>query len=72
MGKMPSIGVNGQYLSESLAIINYLESVKPSPTLIPADPYAAAKAVELACHIKLNVELVARRCLPEALFYTPV
>ena len=23
MGKMPSIGVNGQYLSESLAIINY-------------------------------------------------
>jgi glutathione S-transferase len=49
-----------------------LESVKPSPTLIPEDPFAAAKAVELACHIKLNVELVARRCLPEALFNTPV
>ena len=24
--------------------------------------------IELICHIKLDVELVARRCLPEALF----
>ena len=24
--------------------------------------------MELICHMKLNVELVARRCLPEALF----
>ena len=72
MGKMPSIGVNGQYISESLAIIDYLERLQPSPSMVPADPFAAAKAVELACHIKLNVELVARRCLPEALFNTPV
>ena len=36
------------------------------------DAGAAGKTLELAMHIKLNVELVARRCLPELLFKTPV
>ena len=70
MGKMPSIEVDGQFLSESIAIFNYLEQL--SPGLLPSDPFAAAKAMELACHLKLDVELVARRCLPEALFNQPV
>jgi glutathione S-transferase len=68
MGKMPSIGVDGRYMSESLAIATYLERLQPEPALLPADPFAAGKVVELACHIKLDVELVARRCLPEAFF----
>ena len=68
MGKMPSIEVDGQYMSESLAIAQYLETLVPSPSLWPADPFQAGKVMELICHMKLNVELVARRCLPEALF----
>lgn len=68
MGKMPSIEVNGQFLSESLAIASYLERAQPQPALLPADPFAAAKVAELVCHLKLDVELVARRCLPEAFF----
>ena len=68
MGKMPSIGVDGQYLSESLAIAAYLDRIAPEPAMLPSDPFAAAKVVELVCHIKLDIELVARRCLPEALF----
>lgn len=68
MGKMPSIGVDGRYMSESLAIASYLERLQPEPALLPADPFAAGKVVELTCHIKLDVELVARRCLPEAFF----
>ncbi len=68
MGKMPSIGVDGQFMSESLAIATYLERLQPTPTLLPEDPFAAGKVMELACHIKLDVELVARRCLPEAFF----
>lgn len=72
MGKMPSIEVNGRYLSESLAIFNYVERIQPEPPLLPSDPFEAAKAMELACHIKLDVELVARRCLPELLFNKPV
>ncbi len=72
MGKMPSIEVDGRFLSESLAIFHYLEQTQPEPALLPSDPFAAAKVMELVCHIKLDVELVARRCLPEMLFGKPV
>jgi glutathione S-transferase len=72
MGKMPSIGVDGQYLSESLAIAAYLDRIAPEPALLPSDPFAAAKVIELVCHLKLDVELVARRCLPQLLFKKPV
>lgn len=68
MGKMPSIGVDGGYLSESLAIATYLERLAPEPRLLPEDPFAAGKVMEIICHTKLDVELVARRCLPEAMF----
>ena len=68
MGKMPSIGVDGKFLSESLAIAAYLDRLQPEPALLPADPFEAAKVIELICHMKLDVELVARRCLPEAFF----
>ena len=68
MGKMPSIGVDGQYMSESLAIAAYLDRIAPEPALLPTDPFTAGKVIELTCHIKLDVELVARRCLPEVLF----
>ena len=67
-GRMPSIGVDGRYMSETLAIATYLDRLQPEPALLPADPFAAGKVMELVCHIKLDVELVARRCLPEALF----
>jgi glutathione S-transferase len=72
MGKMPSIEVNGRFMSESLAIFNYLERLQPEPALLPKDPFASGKTLELACHIKLDVELVARRFLPEVLFKKPV
>ena len=72
MGKMPSIEVEGRFLSESLAIFHYLENLAPEPALLPADPFDAAKVMELCCHLKLDVELVARRCLPELLFKKPV
>jgi glutathione S-transferase len=72
MGKMPSIEVDGRFLSESLAIFAYLERLQPDPAMLPSDPFEAGKALELACHIKLDVELVARRCLPEVLMGQPV
>lgn len=72
MGKMPSIEVDGRFMSESLAIFTYLERLQPEPALLPSDPWAAGKVMELVCHIKLDIELVARRCLPELLFNKPV
>ena len=68
MGKMPSIEVDGQYMSESLAIITYLEQMSDNSPLIPTDPFQAGKVMELVCHIKLDAELVARRCLAAAAF----
>ena len=72
MGKMPAIEVDGVYLSESLAIAAYLENLQPQPALLPNDAMQAAKVIELVCHLKLDVELVARRLLPEVLFKQPV
>jgi glutathione S-transferase len=72
MGKMPAIAVGDHFLSESLAIATYLERLQPEPALMPADPLEAGKVVELVCHMKLDVELVARRLLPEVLFKQPV
>ena len=68
MGKMPAIEVDGTFLSETLAIASWAERGKPEPALLPAEPMAAAKVIELTCHIKLDVELVARRVLPAAFF----
>ena len=72
MGKMPSIEVDGRYMSESLAIFTFVERLQPEPALLPSDPFAAGKAMELVNHVKLDVELVARRFLPEVLFGKPV
>ena len=72
MGKMPAIEVDGVYLSESIAIAGYLERLQPQPALPPNDALHAAKVMELVCHLKLDVELVARRLLPEVLFKQPV
>lgn len=72
MGKMPSIEVDGQFMSESLAIATYLERLQPKPAMLPSDPFAAGKVIELVNHVKLDIELVARRCLPELLFKKPV
>ena len=68
MGKMPSIEVDGQFMSESIAIATYLEKLSPNNPMLPTDPFAAGKVMELICHIKLDTELVARRCIAEAFF----
>lgn len=68
MGKMPAIEVDGTYISESIAISEWAERAYPKPALVPDDPVAAGKVMELVCHLKLDVELVARRVLPAAFF----
>ena len=72
MGRIPCLETDEGFLSESFAIITYLEGLQPEPALLPADPFARAKALELARHLELNVELVARRCIGELIFKQPV
>ncbi len=68
MGKVPALQTEEGFVSESFAIIEYLETIQPEPALLPADPFARAKCIELCRHAELDVELVARRCLPAAFF----
>lgn len=68
LGKIPFIKTADGYLSESQAILEYLEDAFPEHPLYPADAYERAKCRELIQHIELNVELIARRVYAEAVF----
>jgi len=68
MGKVPCLETEQGFISESLAIAEYLDAIQPERLLLPADPFARAKCLELIRHLELDIELVARRCLPAAFF----
>lgn len=62
LGKVPCMQTEHGFLSESRAILDYLESLQPS--LYPSEPFASAKMRELMQVIELYLELQARRLLP--------
>lgn len=68
LGKIPFIHTPEGYLSESQAILEYLEDNFPENPLYPADPFDRAKCREFIQHLELNVELIARRLYMEAIF----
>lgn len=71
-GKIPFIKTEAGYLSESQAILEYLEEAFPDQPLYPADLFDRAKCREFIQQIELNVELVARRIYAEAVFGSTV
>ncbi len=68
LGKVPYLKTDDGALCESTVILEYLEAKYPQHPLLPADPFAAAKARELLRFIELHLELVARNLYPEAFF----
>lgn len=68
LGKVPYLKTDEGALCESTVILEYLEDRYPQHPLLPADPFAAAKARELLRFIELHLELVARNLYPEAFF----
>jgi len=71
MGKVPCIETDKGFLSETNVILEYLEASQPSPALLPADAFAAAKVREVAKVLELYIELPARRHYGELFFGAP-
>jgi glutathione S-transferase len=68
LGKVPFLRTENGSLCESIAIVEYLEALAPTPALLPAEPWAAAKVRELALFIDLHLELAARELYGQAFF----
>ena len=68
LAKIPFIRTEHGSLCESQAIVDYLEAAYPTPALLPADPWQAAKVRELTTFIELHLELVVRELYPQAFF----
>jgi glutathione S-transferase len=68
LGKVPYIKTPQGSLCESEVIMEYIEDQYPQTSLLPADPFAAAKVRELVTFLELHLELVVRNLYPEAFF----
>jgi len=55
--KVPLLDLGaGRSISQSMAIIDYLEQMHPEPALLPKDPYLRAKALSLAETINADTQ----------------
>ena len=68
LGKIPYLRTPQGAVCESQAILEYIDTAHPSPALLPADPFAAAKVRELGIYVDLHLELVARELYGQAFF----
>ena len=54
-GLVPALEVHGLRLGQSLAIIEYLDTIHPDPPMIPTDPVGRARAMEMALTIACDI-----------------
>ena len=68
LGKVPYLLTPEEKQCESEVIADYIEAAYPTPALVPAQAFAAAKVRELITFMELHLELVARNLYPQAFF----
>ena len=68
---MPFIETDAGCLSETSAILDYLEGIKPNPALYPSDPFAKAKTQEVMRILEHYIELAGRRHYGHVFFKGP-
>lgn len=66
-GLVPALEVEGQVLTQTPAIIEWLEERFPQPPLLPADPLARARVRALAAIVGCDIHPVNNRRVLEAL-----
>ncbi|MBB5535347.1 maleylacetoacetate isomerase [Rhizobium giardinii] len=54
-GLVPALEIDGQMLTQSLAIIEYLSETRPGPGLLPADPVARQRVRALSYAIAMDI-----------------
>jgi glutathione S-transferase len=68
MGKIPFLETEDGYISESLAILTYVEKKFPTPALFPAEAYPAAQALQIHQFIDCYIDGSARPLFGAAFF----
>ena len=64
LGKVPALETDEGCVSESRAILQFIEQAYPARPLLPASPFGVAKVQELSQFVELYFELEARRFIP--------
>ena len=54
-GFVPALESDGVVLGQSLAIIDWLDTIAPEPRMVPTDPLARARAMEMALTIACDI-----------------
>lgn len=54
-GLMPALEIDGRFVAQSMAIIELIEDLFPTPSIFPADPMERAKARAFAFHIAADL-----------------
>lgn len=68
LAKIPFVRTSRGCLCESQVVLDYLEDLKPTPALLPADPFERAKVREITTFVDLHLELLARELYGPAFF----
>lgn len=68
LGKIPFIKTPRGGLCESQPILEWIEATWPTPALLPAEPFAAAKVRELTTFLDWHLEMTARQLYGAAFF----
>src|SRR4051812_37519520 len=56
MGVVPCLVIDGRALSESVAILEYLEELVPEKPLLPRDPWARARVRQLVQLVNSGIQ----------------